>query len=247
MLKESKAKETSKRITGDESQKPAIRPPGHREGACDSVAETQKADTPAGWSIPADVLPKAVAQQKPGPGKPAPEVFPDLVPFAHETHLAALRDKLAAYMDEEPPQGFERSCFLTARGAKVADICELIDRKWEQKKFRPGRKHGPRKWAWFLAVIRREFVPSESDRLPETPAATLSVSSDELASGIEALEVSDEADSLISSYRCKCGAEIRQYASRIVGECTCKQNRRAPPGKETAGVGQLARVIATGT
>jgi DNA-binding PadR family transcriptional regulator len=238
---------TNKRITGDESQKPAIRPPGHHEGACDFIAERPKADTPVGWSTPADMLPPAVAQKNPFPGKPTPEVFPDLVPFAYETHLAALRAKLRAYMNDEPPQGFEWSCFLAARGATVADICDLIDRKWAQKKFRPGRKYGPQKWAWFLTVIRKEFWPSERGRLPEVPAAEQPLSGDDLTRGIEAIEVSTADDSLVTSYTCKCGAEIRQYTSRIEGECTCQQNRRAPPGKETGGLGQLARATAIGT
>jgi hypothetical protein len=84
-----------------------------------------------------------------------------------------------------------------------------------------------------LTVIGNEFSPIEGGRLPETPATDVPASADEMARHIESIELSDAADSLVSSYTCKCGAEIRQYASRIVGECTCQQNRRAPPGKGT--------------
>jgi hypothetical protein len=111
---------------------------------------------------------------------------------------------------------------------------------WAQKKFRPERKYGPRKWPWFLTVIRNEFLPSERDRLPEAPAADVPASCDELARATEAIEVSDAADSLVRIYTCKCGAEIREYALRIVGECTRAQNPRAPLGKETS-AGRLAR------
>ena len=195
MLKESKAKEPAKRITGGESQKPTIRPPGRRDGACDFVAGTQKADTPAVWSTPADVLPPAGANPKPISGRPKPEVFPDLVPFAYETHLAALREKLTTYMGAEPPKDFERSCLLRARGASVGQICELLDRKWAQKKFRPSGRCGPRDWNWFLTVIGNEFSSIERGRLPEAPAAAdLSVSEDALARGIEAIEISDAAE-----------------------------------------------------
>jgi hypothetical protein len=38
---------------------------------------------------------------------------------------------------------------------------------------------------------------------------------------VEALKVPDKPDSLVASITCKCGAEIRQYADRVVGACTC--------------------------
>jgi len=239
--------ETSKRITGGESQKPTIRPPGRPEGStCDSVAEKQKADAPAGWTTAAGVLPALVPKEKPFPGRPGAENVPDLVPFAYESELAALRAKLAAYMGEEPPPDFEQKCFWRARGANVADICDLLDRKWALKKFRPDGRCGPRDWNWFLTVIGTAFSPIERGRLPEVPGMDAPVSVYVLARGIEAIEVVTADDSLVASYTCKCGAEIRQYASRIEGECRCQQNRRASPGKEN-GPGHLVRAMATGT
>lgn len=147
---------------------------------------------------------------------------------ANPEELVKLRAALIAYMGDFPPAGFEDSCLLRARGATVADIVDLINRRWKAKKYRPGARCGPRSWNWFLTVIANEFSPAERGRWPEavaTPHPDHRASVDALARGIEALET-NPANSLVCSYRCKCGAEIRQYESRIEGICTCGPRRK---------------------
>jgi len=216
--------ESTKLITGDESQNPAIRPPGRSSFAFPLGTENPKADTGG----------------------------ENLCAHAGWTDLQQLRQRLAAYMGEEPPEGFEISCLLRARGATVTEIANLLDHRWAKKKFRPGHKCGPRTWNWFLQVIGKAFAPTERGRLAE-PAAIAhpshTATPDEVARGIEALEANDPEDSLVRSFRCKCGNEIRQYASsRIVGTCTCGAKpfangnaqiigqlltgRERPPGRE---------------
>jgi hypothetical protein len=81
-----------------------------------------------------------------------------------------------------------------------------------------------------------EFSEVERARFPEAVARPHSdhvASSAAIARGIEALESVDSDGSLVASYQCKCGVEIREYESRIVGTCTCSSNR-APPGKSAA-------------
>lgn len=161
---------------------------------------------------------------------PAPELYAPIAAPPCETELEHLRRTLAAYMGAEPPKGFERSILLRARGASVAQIEELLDQKWAKKKFRSGGRHGPRTWNWFLQVVGNEFSPVERGRWPEAVAAPHPehpAASDALSRGIEALEQCDPADSLVCRYRCKCGAEIRQYTSRVVGTCTCQDKARA--------------------
>jgi hypothetical protein len=41
------------------------------------------------------------------------------------------------------------------------------------------------------------------------------------ANDAPSLKAADTSDSLEASVTCKCGAEIRQYADRVVGVCTC--------------------------
>jgi biotin operon repressor len=82
--------------------------------------------------------------------------------------LKMVRERLRAYMeDDDPPERFEQSCELRARGAKAGDVLELLDRRWQKRKYRPGRRHGPYKWNWFLTVIGKEFSETERDHLPE--------------------------------------------------------------------------------
>lgn len=222
---------SAKLITGDESQKTTIRTPGRDGGAGAFVAKTEKltrehtSDGNQRAGNPQCPPMKAKSQSPPAPGLYAPIAVP-----ACETELEHLRRTLAAYMGAEPPKGFERSILLRARGASVAQIEELLDRKWAEKKFRSGGRHGPRTWNWFLQVVGNEFSPVERGRWPEAAAAPQpehEASSDALARGIEALEQNDPADSLVCSHQCKCGAEIRQYTSRVVGTCTCQDQARA--------------------
>jgi hypothetical protein len=117
---------------------------------------------------------------------------------------------------------------LRARGATVADILDLITRRWKAKKHRPGATCGPRSWNWFLTVIGNEFSPAERSRSPATvasPHPDHGISPDCLARGIEAIET-NPADSLVSSYRCKCGGEIRQYENRVEGKCCCASRKQ---------------------
>jgi hypothetical protein len=67
-------------------------------------------------------------------------------------------------------------------------------------------------------VIGNEFSAAERSHSPAPPAASHpahQVTADELARGIDVL------DSLVASYACKCGGEIRQYSDRVIGSCRC--------------------------
>jgi hypothetical protein len=89
-----------------------------------------------------------------------------------DSERANIRTRLKRYMDDdEPPEGFEDSCELRANGATGTEVVALIDRKWSKPRFRPGAKHGPRSWNWFLKVIGNEFSVTERAHLPEAPAA----------------------------------------------------------------------------
>jgi len=136
-----------------------------------------------------------------------------------DSDLAALRAGLKKYMEgDEPPERFEYSCELRANGATAREVLELIERKWRNKKYRPGGQHGPRGWNWFLQVVGNEFSVAERSHLSESPAAPHSdhqATPEEMTGGIDVL------DSLVASYACKCGAEIRQYNDRVIGTCTC--------------------------
>ena len=62
------------------------------------------------------------------------------------------------------------------------------------------------------------FLLARNGRVPEQPAAphpAHQATAQEMARGIDVL------DSLVASYTCKCGAEIRQSSDRVVGTCTC--------------------------
>jgi hypothetical protein len=136
-----------------------------------------------------------------------------------DSDLATLRAGLKKYMaGDEPPERFEHSCELRANGATAREVFDLIERRWRNKKYRPGGQYGPRGWNWFLKVIGNEFSATERSHLPEQPAAphpAHQATAEEMACGIDAL------DSLVASYTCKCGAEMRQCSDRVVGTCTC--------------------------
>jgi len=75
-----------------------------------------------------------------------------------DSDLARLRVGLTKFMEgDAPPTRFEHSCELRANGASAREVFDLLERKWADPKYRPGGKHGPRKWAWFLASSA-EFV-----------------------------------------------------------------------------------------
>lgn len=136
-----------------------------------------------------------------------------------DSDLATVRAGVQQFMEgDEPPERFEHSCELRANGASAREVLDLIERRWRNKKYRPGGQHGPRGWNWFLQVIGNEFSATERSHLSEPPATPRSerqATADEVARGIDVL------DSLVASYICKCGAEIRQYGDSVVGTCTC--------------------------
>jgi hypothetical protein len=201
--------QNQKLITGDESQEPAIRTPGDSALVAGFADKNEKAD-------------QLVAHVGQNGKPPSQEVQPE--------DLMKLRATLIAYMGGIPPGGFENSCLLRAHGAGVAEIIDLINRRWRIKKHRPGARCGPWSWNWFLTVIANEFSPAERGHSPEAVATARAehlIAAEDLAQGIEALEVSP-ADSLVCSYRCRCGAEIRQYETRIEGTCNCAPQRKQP-------------------
>jgi Helix-turn-helix domain len=95
-----------------------------------------------------------------------------------DADLAKLRLVITRYMEgEEPPVQFEHSCELRANGATSRDVVGLLERRWKNKKYRLGAKHGPgagggqrSAWNWFLKVIGNEFSETERAHLPEPPA-----------------------------------------------------------------------------
>jgi Helix-turn-helix domain len=95
-----------------------------------------------------------------------------------ESDLATVRTVITRYMEgEEPPLQFEHSCELRANGATQLDVVGLLERRWKNKEYRLGAKHGPgavggqrSRWNWFLKVIGNEFSETERAHLPEPPA-----------------------------------------------------------------------------
>jgi hypothetical protein len=153
---------------------------------------------------------------------------------------------LRAFMDgEEPPLKLVSWIIDLAAeySLRASDFHEALDVAWKRGAA-PGQKNAPRRWNWFYEVLRAAFIPDYAARLPEAPATphpAHHARAEEMARGIEAL------DSLVASYRCKCGAEIRQYTDRVEGTCTCGQAKpmsRAgtaqtpPPGKRRAAGGR---------
>ena len=117
--------------------------------------------------------------------------------------------------------------------------------KWAREKSRPGDRHGPRSWNWFFTVVGAEFSLVERGRWPEPLRSRCAISTaptDESSRGIEAIEFPDAPDALVCSYRCRCGAEIRQYLSRVVGNCTC-QARRPSEKEATAGLASTSAIL----
>jgi hypothetical protein len=111
-----------------------------------------------------------------------------------ESDLARLRVGLKQYMEgDEPPARFEDSCELRANGATAREVFDLLERKWANPKYRPGKRQGPRTWNWFLKVIGNEFNAAERGHLPEQPAAARpSIAEREaLERGIDAIELPD--------------------------------------------------------
>src|ERR1017187_1244268 len=139
--------------------------------------------------------------------------------------ISDLQKWLRMFMEgDEPPQKLVNWIidFGAERNLKASDIHQALDAAW-RRNARPGEKNAPRDWNWFYETLRNAFVPGYAARLPEAPAVLHPAhqANAEGMRGIEALELPDAPDSLVASYRCKCGDEIRQYQNRVVGTCVC--------------------------
>jgi len=153
-----------------------------------------------------------------------------------QEELAAVRSRIVRDWGREPEQGFEISMMLRARGASANAVCDLLDRKFVNKKLRPGGRLAPRNQNWFLTVIENEFTPGH---LSETPAPATSDQQQTdlriLNRGIEAIELPDAPRSIVESVRCTdCGgAALVLYTDGTIDGCGCRQKspgelRRAP-------------------
>ena len=146
--------------------------------------------------------------------------------------VSNLQKWLSAFMDgEEAPANLVRWITEFAAEASISaeDVRTALETAW-RRHAAPGQPNAPRSWNWFYEVLRAAFIPGYAARLPEEPAAphpAHQTTPVEMAVGIDAL------DALVASYRCKCGAEIRQYADRVDGTCVCG------PAKPITRVGQM--------
>jgi len=128
-------------------------------------------------------------------------------------------------------EGFETSVMLRARGGSAAAVCDLLERKFANKKLRPGGRYAPKNQNGFLTVIEKGFSPSH---LPECPSPSRSDDPEtELAvlrRGIEAIELADGPRSIVESVVCPdCGREaLILYTDGAVEGCGCRGS--AAPG-----------------
>jgi len=186
--------------------------------SADVVCEFLGQKAAAGWqprkwtSIPAMV--RDAFAQKPKPAHVEPWTGLD---------VTNVRKWLRAFMDgEEPPLKLVSWIIdlATEYSLRASDIHEALDAAWKRGAA-PGQKNAPRSWNWFYEVLRAAFIPGYAARLPEAPAQphpAHQATAEQLQRGMETLD-----GSLVNSYRCKCGAEIRQYTDRVEGVCTCGQ------------------------
>jgi hypothetical protein len=138
--------------------------------------------------------------------------------------LAQVRRCIAAFWGREPEEGFEVSVMLRARGASVADVRELLDRKFANKNFRVGGRYAPKKQNWFLTVVENEFRPGHLPEAPALPPCEHDVDQDRLDRGIEAIELPDAPRSIVESVRCgRCGHNIVRYADGGIEGCGCRE------------------------
>ena len=183
--------------------------------SADVVCEFLRQKADAGWqprkwtSIPA--LVRDAFAPKPGRAPVDPWTGVD---------VTNVKKRLSAFMDGEdaPPKlVFWIVDLATEHSLRASDIHRALDAAWNRQAA-PGQKNAPRGWNWFYEVLRAAFIPGYAARLPEAPAAphpAHHATAEEIARGTAAL------DSLVVSYICKCGAEIRQYTDRVEGTCTC--------------------------
>ena len=170
-------------------------------------AEARKADPPA--KIAGEENFSSAEEEKPK-ADPRPWTGID---------VSQIRKLLSGFMEgEEPPPNLMKWICTTFEGSCPArNVCVALEAAWSRSAA-PGKKNAPRKWNWFYTTLRNALIPGEAGRLPEQPAAphpAHQATAEDIARGIDVL------DSLVASYTCKCGAEIRQYSDRVVGSCTC--------------------------
>jgi hypothetical protein len=169
------------------------------------------------------------------------------------SELAMVRKRIEAYMGDEPPDRFEYSCELRACGATPKEVCELLDRKYAKKKYRPGAQHGPRGWNWFLKVIGSEFSTTERSHFPEPPAESPlehQMEPEAMNRGIEAIELANAPRSIVESVRCaECGGcALVRYADGSIEGCQCRSQHgagltRMPPARTTGSGGARVRGV----
>jgi hypothetical protein len=209
-------KTTNKRISGDASQKP--RSAASSPGRLSKESETR---TPK-----ADRIPQTSTDRN-------STTDDDPVKGWNPEELVTVRNRIVRYWGREPEEGFEVSVMLRARGASAADVCDLLDRKFANKKLRVGGKWAPKHPNWFLTLVENEFTPGH---LPEAPSpgceAQKQIESEILKRGIEAIELPDAPRSISESVRCdNCGrAALVRYTDGTVEGCGCRQ--KAPGGLE---------------
>ena len=140
--------------------------------------------------------------------------------------LTSMEKWLSAFMEGEAPPANLVSWitdFAAEYDLEASDIHDALQAAWNRRAA-PGEKNAPQSWNWFYEVLRAAFIPGYASRLPEAPAKPSpahQVSVDQMQRGMEALEPANADNSLVSSFLCRCGAEIRQYQNRVVGTCTC--------------------------
>jgi hypothetical protein len=200
-------KTTSKRITGYASQKSRSAASERMSFSENLESQNRKADEDQGPTTDVRVGENDASGWTPG-------------------ELASVRSRIVQYWGREPEQGFEVSAMLRARGASAAAVCALLDRKFENKKLRPGGKWAPKNQNWFLTMIENEFTPGH---LPEPPAVPTSeqesLEAAILKRGIETIELPEAARSIVESVRCKeCGgAALVQFTDGTIEGCGCPQ------------------------
>jgi hypothetical protein len=203
---------SAKLTTDDESQKPTIPASDSRFGNAGFAEQSRKpkAELAAG---------SGGRQTAAATSANSPEKAEDVA-----RAYARIRINAAAIMEQHPPREFEENCMQRTYGHATADaVADFFERLW--RVYRAGEKGGPNSWNWFYAAIGNEFNPAECGRSPEPVAAPRRVTQAEINRSTAAIEIPDAPDSLVMSYQCKCGAEIREYTSHVEGACTCPKRQ----------------------
>jgi hypothetical protein len=162
-----------------------------------------------------------------------------------QKELADVRCKITTFLGREPKEGFEIAVMHRARGQSAAAVCELLTRKFANKKLRPGGRYAPRSQNWFLTVIENEFSPGHLPECPSPPNPhELPTDSAVLNRGIEAIELPDAPRSIVESVVCSnCGGEaLVAYTDGRVEGCGCR--RSSPPGLKPAHETVIVRSLA---